>query len=109
MTADASTIAGNNAKAPVLQFDRRYALVALHTARHQTCPAFGPLRLLLVDLLCEGGHSPTDAGLHADVLISIALGVIVSVEVGEPRKVPWPGGQRTQPYVQAMYEMETSK
>ncbi|MEV0149731.1 MULTISPECIES: hypothetical protein [unclassified Nonomuraea] len=110
MTIDASTLASANvSKGSDLPFDRKYAVVAMHAARHMTCPAFGPLRLLLVDLLLEGGHSPMDAGLHADDLIGVALGVIVSVEVGEPRKTPWPGGQKSQPYVQAMNEMETSK
>ncbi|MFG1709179.1 hypothetical protein ACFLIM_38910 [Nonomuraea sp. M3C6] len=111
MSVDASTLASSNTgppKGPDLPFDRKYALVAMHAARHLTCPAFGPLRKLLVGLLLEDGCSPAYAGLHADDLISVACCVIASVEADEPRKVPWPGGQQVHPYVQAMYEMETS-
>ncbi|GGO63058.1 hypothetical protein [Nonomuraea cavernae] len=113
MSVDASTLASSNAgpplKGPDLPFDRKYALVAMHAARHLTCPAFEPLRKLLASLLLEDGYSPTYAGLHTDDLISVACGVIASVEADEPRKIPWPGGQQRHPYAQAMYEMETSK
>jgi hypothetical protein len=106
MTVDASNTACNNA---ALQYDRKYARAALHAARHLTCPAYGPLRLLLVDLLTDGGHQRADAYLHADDLINVATGVIVSVEAGEARTVPWPGGPYMETFVQAMYEMEISK
>ncbi|MEV0617618.1 hypothetical protein AB0I81_30155 [Nonomuraea sp. NPDC050404] len=112
MTIFASNIASQRAapaKGPDLQFNRTYALVAIHAARHMTCPAYAPLRTLLVSLLMMDGHSHADAYQHADDLISVATSVIVSVEASEPRMVPWPGGQHVEPFVQAMYELETSK
>ncbi|QFY09595.1 hypothetical protein GBF35_25700 [Nonomuraea phyllanthi] len=108
MTSDASNSASVNER-PTLPFDRKYAVVAMHAAWHMTCPPFDALRKLLVDLLRADGYVPADADLHADNLINIAHGVIDSIDAGEPRKVPWPGGQHAKPYVKAMYEMETSK
>ncbi|MEQ4724734.1 hypothetical protein [Nonomuraea sp. B19D2] len=113
MTVDASTLASDKEATPSkgsdLRFDRTFAVVAMHAAQHMTCASFAPLRKLLIGLLIEDGYSTKDAGLHADNLISVARGVIVSVEADEPRKIPWPGGQQTKPYVQVMYEMETSR
>lgn len=107
MTANASAIASDNGKA--LQLDRKYALVALHAARHMSCTAHSRLRALLVDLLMQDGHTPEDASQHADDLIDIACAVLVSIDAGEPRKMPWPGGENAAEYAKAIHELEISK
>ncbi|MDP9843316.1 hypothetical protein [Streptosporangium lutulentum] len=101
MTALASTIASNK-----LPYDRKLAIVAMRAARHYTCPAFAPLRGLLVDLLQEDGHAPVHADEHADNLINAALGVMASIEADEPRTVPWRGGPDIGEYAEAMYRLE---
>lgn len=100
-TTAASTIASNT-----FPYDRKLAIVAIHTARQCTCPAFDPLRQLLVALLQEDGHAPAHADEHADNLIAAACGVTASIEASEPRKVPWRGGPDIGVYAEEMYKLE---
>lgn len=96
------------AQSPDLPFDQRYVLAAMAAAEHMGCPAFGPVRRLLIRVLVLDGHTLKNATMHADELISAACGVKANAAMGE-RTIPWPAGQQMNPYVKAMYEMESGQ
>lgn len=106
MTLNASAIASETDELP---YRRGYAHIALHAARHITCSAHSALRTLLVEQLLDDGHPREVANQHADDLIEIATGVLASLDAGETRKTPWPGGQHAAEYAQAMYELESRR